>query len=236
MFDKTAGRDTIHMHVDATRVAGNVMQDKRRQILDILKEQGSATIRELSGQLKVTGVTVRHHLNALRERELVSKPEVRRRDSPGRPQFEYRLAPKASEHFPKGFVSLSSHLLQEMKAQTDSGKVDAILSGVARRAIADAPKRRADSSFAEYVNSVVDYLNGKGYLASWERHPQGIMLHTNNCPYEGMAEKNPEICQMDQNMITSLLGISPHCICHIATGDDSCSYLITTEEIAASSQ
>ncbi len=166
----------------------------------------------------------------------MSKPEVRRRDSPGRPQFEYRLTPKASEHFPKGFVSLSRHLLQEMKAQTDSSKVDAILSGVARRAIVDSPKRRADGSFAEHVNSIVDYLNGKGYLASWEMHPQGIMLHTNNCPYEGVAENNPEICQMDQNMITSLLGISPQFICHIATGDDSCSYLITTEEISANSQ
>ncbi len=224
------------MHVATTRAAGNVMQDKRRQILDILKERGSATIRELSGRLKVTGVTVRHHLDALRERDLVSKPEVRRRDSPGRPQFEYRLTPKASEHFPKGFVSLSRHLLQEMKAQTDSSKVDAILSGVARRAIVDSPKRRADGSFAEHVNSIVDYLNGKGYLASWEMHPQGIMLHTNNCPYEGVAENNPEICQMDQNMITSLLGISPQFICHIATGDDSCSYLITTEEISANSQ
>jgi len=40
---------------------------------------------------------------------------------------------------------------------------------------------------------------------------------------------------MDQNMITALLGISPQCI-RIATGDDSCSYLIATEEVAASSQ
>jgi len=224
------------MHEDAHRVAGKVMQAKRRQILDVLKEQGSATIRKLSEELKVTEVTVRHHVDALRERGLVREPQALHRESPGRPQFEYRLAPKANDYFPNGFFSICSHLLQEMKAQTDSRKINAIMRGVLRREIADAPKRDADSSFEEHINSVVDYLSDKGYLASWERHPEGIMLHTSNCPYEGVAETNPEFCQMDQDMITSLLGINPKCICHVFDGDDSCSYLLPTAQIAAISQ
>ena len=212
------------------------MQEKRRQILNILKEDGSATIRKLSGELKVTGVTVRHHLNELRERGIVSEPRVIHSDSPGRPQFEYRLTPKANEYFPKGFFSLSSHLLQEIKAQNDSHKVREIMSGVACRAIADAPRRHADSSFEEHVDSVVDYLTSKGYVASWERHPEGIMLHTNNCPYEGVAEKNPEMCQMDYDMLKSLLGVTPICVSHIAEGNDTCSYVISKAEIATSNQ
>jgi predicted ArsR family transcriptional regulator len=224
------------MQVDAARIVSDVMQEKRRQILDILKEDGSATIRKLSGELKVTGVTVRHHLNELRERGIVSEPRVIHSDSPGRPQFEYRLTPKANEYFPNGLISLSNHLLQEMKARTDSSKVRAILSGVARRSIADAPKRSAGSSFEEHVNLVVDYLTDKGYLASWERNPEGIILHTSNCPYEGAVEMNPEMCQMDHEMITSLLGTSLQFVCHLAKGDDSCSYLITTAETAAISE
>lgn len=222
--------------MDAARIVSNVMQEKRRQILNILKEDGSATIRKLSGELKVTGVTVRHHLNELRERGLVSEPGVIHGDSPGRPQFEYRLTPKANEYFPNGLISLSNHLLQEIKAQNDSSKVSAILSGVARRSIADAPKRSANSSFEEHVNLVVDYLTDKGYLASWERNPEGIILHTSNCPYEGAVEMNPEMCQMDHEMIKSLLGTSLQFVCHLAEGDDSCSYLITTAEIAAISE
>ena len=236
LLDKTAWRDTINMHADAARVASNVMQEKRRRILDILKEKGSATIRKLSGELKVTGVTVRHHLNKLRERGLVSEPRVLHGDSPGRPQFEYRLTPKANEYFPNGLISLSNHLLHEIKAQNDSSKVRSILSGVARRSIADAPKRRADNSFEEHVNLVVDYLTDKGYLASWERQPEGIILHTSNCPYEGLVDINPEICQMDYEMITSLLGTSPQRVCHLSEGDDSCSYMISTAEIAAISE
>ena len=226
----------MNIHVDAGCEPGNVMQHKRRQILDILKGQGSATIQQLSEELKVTGVTVRHHLDTLREKGVVSAPQVLHRDSPGRPQFEYRLTPKANEYFPKDFLGLSIHMLQEMKAQTDSGKVHAILSGVARRAIADAPKRRADGSFEEHVDSVVDYLTSKGYLASWERHSEGIILHTNNCPYEGLAEKNPEMCQMDEDMLTSLLGVTARCVGHIAKGNNACSYVIAAAKIALSSQ
>lgn len=212
------------------------MQAKRRQILDILKEQGSATIRKLSRELKVTVVTVRHHLGTLRERGLVGEPQALYRDSPGRPQFEYRLTRKANDYFPNGLFSICSHLLQEMRSQTDIRKMNAIMSGVLRREIADAPKRDADSSFEEHIDSVVDYLSDKGYVASWERHPEGIMLHTNNCPYEGIAETNPEFCQMDQDMITSLLGMNPKCVCHVVDGDDSCSYLLATAQIAAISQ
>ena len=166
----------------------------------------------------------------------MSEPQVRHRNSPGRPQFEYELTPEANQYFPNGFVSLSSHLLQEIKAQTDSGKVHDILSGVARREFADAPKRSADSSFEEHVNSVVEYLTDKGYLASWERQPDGIILHTNNCPYEGVAETNPEICQMDDDMIASLLGVIPKNTCHLAEGGDTCSYIISAEKIAASNR
>ena len=222
--------------MDAARIVSNVMQEKRRQILDILKEDGSATIRKLSGELKVTGVTVRHHLNELRERGLVSEPGVIHGDSPGRPQFEYRLTPKANEHFPKRYLNISSHLLQEIKAHNDSGKVQAIMRGVAHREIADAPKRHADSSFEQHIDSVVEYLNGKGYLASWEKHPEGIMLHTNNCPFEGVAEQHPEMCQMDEDMLTSLLGVAPTCVGHIAEGNSSCSYVITAAAISATEQ
>lgn len=224
------------MQVDTVRIVSDIMQEKRRRILDILKENGSATVRKLSGDLKITSVTVRHHLNKLRERGLVSEPRVIHGDSPGRPRFEYRLTRKANEYFPNDLISLSSHLLQEMKAQTDSSKVRAILSGVARRSIADAPKRGTDSSFEEHVNLVVDYLTDKGYLASWERNTEGIILHTSNCPYEGAVDMNPEMCQMDHEMITSLLGKRIQSVCHFSEGDDSCSYLITAAQIASISE
>lgn len=209
------------------------MQDKRRQILDILKERGSATIQKLSSELDVTGVTVRHHLDTLREKGLVSEPQVLHRNSPGRPQFEYRLTPKANEHFPKRFQNISSHLLHEIKTHNDSGTVYDIMRGVAQREIVDAPKRRINSSFEQHIDSIVEYLNGKGYLASWEKHPEGIMLHTSNCPFEGVAAQHPEMCQMDEDMITSLLGVSPICVGHIADGSSSCSYIITAAEISA---
>ena len=210
------------------------MQDKRRQILNILKEKGAATIQKLSAELDVTGVTVRHHLDTLRDKGLVSEPQVIHRNSPGRPQFEYRLTPKANEHFPKRFQSISNNLLQEIKSQSDGNELYQIMMGVAQREIVDAPKRRINSSFEDHIGTIVEYLNGKGYLASWEKHPDGIMLHTSNCPFEGVAEQHPEMCQMDEHMLSSLLGVAPRCVSHIAEGSSSCSYIITDSDIVAS--
>ena len=55
------------------------MQLTRKRILDILKEQGHATVDELSDKLKLTAVTVRHHLDVLRTEKLVEPPIVRHR-------------------------------------------------------------------------------------------------------------------------------------------------------------
>ena len=50
------------------------MHSKRRQILDILKTRGSATVEELRQELGITSVTVRHHLVDMRAEELVGEP------------------------------------------------------------------------------------------------------------------------------------------------------------------
>ncbi|NTU63973.1 MAG: ArsR family transcriptional regulator, partial [Chloroflexi bacterium] len=62
------------------------MQATRQRILEILKERGAATVEELGSDLDLTPVTIRHHLDILRNEGLIQAPKVKRRDAPGRPQ------------------------------------------------------------------------------------------------------------------------------------------------------
>ena len=61
------------------------MQATRQRILEILKERNTATVEELAYDLGLTPVTIRHHLDILRSEGLVQAPQVKRRDTPGRP-------------------------------------------------------------------------------------------------------------------------------------------------------
>ena len=82
------------------------MQETRRQILDILKAAGEATVDEIVEALHerrgkdITAVTVRHHLIRLQEDQLIAAPQLRHRNTPGRPQHIYALTEKATAQFP----------------------------------------------------------------------------------------------------------------------------------------
>ena len=73
------------------------MQTTRQRILEILKEKRQATVEELSEELELTPVTVRHHLEILRGEGLISAPSVLRRPGPGRPQHTYALTEAAGD-------------------------------------------------------------------------------------------------------------------------------------------
>lgn len=202
------------------------MQSKRREILKILKERGSATVDELSSELGITSVTVRHHLDVLRADGLLSEPSVRHRATSGRPQHAYSLTPKADTQFPKNYNGLALKLLDEVKSRYDAREVNVIFDGVANRLLSEAPRPAAGETLDERAERAMTFLNEQGYLARWERVDEGIIVHTCNCPYDGLADKHPELCSVDMNLIASLMGAAPERVCHMTEGGSSCSYLI----------
>jgi predicted ArsR family transcriptional regulator len=206
------------------------MQSSRRQIIDILKRSGSATVEELSKELNITSVTVRHHLDVLRSEGLVGEPVVRHRTTSGRPQHLYTLTAQADELFPRNYNGLAEVLISEMKARLDDRQINVIFEGAAARLIADAPHPIAGEPMAARVQRAVDFLNQKGYVADWERQATGVLISTRNCPFDGLADSNPELCSMDLALITSLMGVQIERVCHRTQGDSTCAYLCQTTD------
>jgi predicted ArsR family transcriptional regulator len=208
------------------------MQATRKRILEILKERGQATVDELSDMLELTSVTVRHHLDVMRTEGLVEPPVVRHRSSPGRPQYVYTLTPRASEHFPRNFDGLSNRLLDSMRDSLDERQINVIFEGVTHRFVAEAPQPAPGESLTETLTRVEAFLNENGYVAHWEEAPEGYVLHTCNCPYEGSPSGNPELCEMDFELISQLLGQTPERVGRLVEGCSSCAYLVREVEMA----
>lgn len=211
------------------------MQPTRNAILEYLKEHGAATVDELAGVLKLTPVTVRHHLDILRGDELVAEPEIRHRSTPGRPQYSYSLTAKASRHFPKNYCDLAGQLIAEVKAHAEPGLINVIFDGVAERLVAGAPPPRPGEPLEARLERAVEFLNARGYVARWEAAQDapeaGYWLHTCNCPYESLAGGNPELCAMDLSLMEKLLGAEPRCASRVAEGGASCAYWIADNKV-----
>ena len=142
------------------------MHEKRRRIMDIIKEKGSATVNELRNQLAVTGVTVRHHLDVLHSQGLVTE--------------------KAAEHFPKRYDVLALNLMHEIKCGDSPLELSAVLDGVRRRISSVAPKPEQGNSLEGQVDNAVEFLKEQGYEARREKSSQGLVIHIGNCPYENL--------------------------------------------------
>jgi DeoR family transcriptional regulator, suf operon transcriptional repressor len=203
-----------------------LMQKTREAILQYIKENGQATVDELASVLKLTPVTVRHHLDILRSEDLVAQPVVRHRTSPGRPQYAYFLAEKASQLFPKNYCDLAAKLLEEVRANNSPDTVGGLFEGVARRLSAAAPQPGPGERLPDRLDRTVAYLNEAGYVAHWEATPEGCVLRTCNCPYASLADANPELCSMDLTLVSDLLGCTPERLSRVVEGASSCAYML----------
>lgn len=205
------------------------MQETRKHILEILHQRKQATVNEIVKSLserhaKITAVTVRHHLSYLQRQGLVTEPELRHRDGPGRPQHVYSLTDSGLEHFPGNYRTLAEALLQQIERNLPDERVNVIIEGVAGTMAQQADI--GDLPLAERLQQAVVYLNQHGYSATYEPCAEGFILRTHNCPYHHIAHKTERLCNMDLQLVSSLIGVVPRLLSRISDGDESCAYLI----------
>jgi predicted ArsR family transcriptional regulator len=210
------------------------MQKTRQQILDVLGELENSTIEELVVSLRkkrgdtITAVTVRHHLKQLLTQGLIAEIQSRPRNGPGRPQHIYTLTEKAKDYYPNNYHSLAVGLLAELSDQLPASTVNVILEGVASRMYSEAGNFSAP--ITERLDQVVAYLNQHGYNARWAIHDEGYILHTANCPYHHVTRTNQALCEMDFQLVASLIGVVPRLVARKSQGDTTCSYLVPYKE------
>ncbi|MBI4771045.1 MAG: ArsR family transcriptional regulator [Chloroflexi bacterium] len=202
------------------------MHTSRQRILEILRQRGATTVEELSQELTLTTVTVRHHLDILRGEGLVGDPLVMHNSRPGRPQYAYALTEQAWGMFPTNYASLAVQLISELKARTSQQEVLTFFDCVGNRLVAGTPRPEAGQPLEARLERAVGYLNEQGYLARWEHTPEGYLIHTCNCPYRGVSGVHQELCCMDLSLVSALVGSQLERRGRVIEGDESCAYLL----------
>ena len=209
------------------------MQTVRNHIVEILKENGTATVAELAEELGMAQVSVRHHLDILVGEDLVESAGVRRRNGAGRPSQVYALTRQASKLFPQRHQALANEMVGAMKTLLPADEVRAVFMRLAEKTAHDAPAARVDQPVEGRLDQVAEFLTEKGYTARWEVTNGSYQLFTCNCPYAGVADQHPEVCEMDQAMIQRLLPQQVRRDSLITEGAPRCSYILVLTPAAA---
>lgn len=193
-------------------------------ILRTLRSQGECTVKELAQEADVSPVSVRHHLSNLQAEGLVDVEEVRH--GVGRPHHSFSLTEKALELFPTRYYRLTNRLLVEMKENMSDKRVDDLFSGVADNMAEQFAEELSDLPLEERLQRLVQLLKDEGFDAELEKQDDQLLIHELSCPYLHVGHEHPEICVLDQALISKALSLPVERVTWLLEGDLHCTYAV----------
>jgi predicted ArsR family transcriptional regulator len=197
-----------------------MVTDSRARILEFLKRNGSGSVAELSRGLGLTPVTIRHHLEALLGDDLVEEPVARRRPGPGRPEMAYRLTPAADPFLPRNYGELCACVVRTLQSEPESMVGSALAAAGA--ALGRSQLGRPGLGRMTRPDVLLNILESRGYLPSWQTDNGSTRLVLSNCPYLEVAREAPGICQFDLALVQTVLGADVTLEASIAAHDPAC--------------
>jgi predicted ArsR family transcriptional regulator len=204
------------------------MRNTRDQVLDLIKARGQASIAELAQDLGISTVSVRHHLAGLQGDGLVSAAEVRQ--GVGRPRLIYRLTEAAQERYPAKYMRLSERLLDELKVIMSPQALEDMFARMAEGVVAEYAAQLAGKTLEQKMALLVELLGAEGFMARWNRTGETIRLTEYNCPYLRIGQRHPEVCAIDQALISQVLNANVEKTTCVLSGDEHCAFVITPGE------
>ncbi|MCC6458347.1 MAG: MarR family transcriptional regulator [Caldilineaceae bacterium] len=202
------------------------------QVIEYIKRNGSATIKELEDLLGVTTNAVRQHLQALQADGYIERRQVN--TGVGRPHHAYSISEKAHELFACHCDDLALTLLEEVFALEGPERASLLLDRVGDR----LAKRYAPSVRAEALQERVEQLAGalyqRGVLTDVDVEDENtIILHAYNCPYHELAQEHRSICEMDEEVMRKVLGSDVNLSACMMDGHRGCSFVVSNKPAAA---
>ncbi|MFO8036198.1 MAG: winged helix-turn-helix transcriptional regulator [Anaerolineales bacterium] len=198
----------------------------RERVLKNLLLKQHCTINELAEAVGINPISVRHHVNKLEAEGLIISEEERH--GVGRPRLVYSLTSEGMEHFPKRYLDLTLRILDQMEDNLSQKAVNDILKDVAVEMAEELTKNIDVNSLSmeERLQFLKDVMTSEGYTVKLMEKDDAYHLIEASCPYHHVGETHPEICVIDQELISRFFTVPPKRITCILEGDSQCTYII----------
>jgi DeoR family transcriptional regulator, suf operon transcriptional repressor len=202
------------------------MKSTRERILQSLLHHPRSTINVLADEIGINPISVRHHLTNLQAEGLISAAEERH--GVGRPRLVYSLTEDGLERFPTRYLRLTTRLLSQMKEQLPQPMVSDMFKQVATSLAAEHEQQLIGLGIEERLNVMKELLGEEGFVVEWEKKDQDYLIHEITCPYLQVGHVHPEVCNVDQTLISKMLAVPANKIQCILSGAAHCTYVVKT--------
>lgn len=196
----------------------------REKILHTLLAHPHSTISELAEAVSINSISVRHHLTNLQAEGLVTAEEERH--GVGRPRLVYNLTENGLERFPTRYMRLADLLIRQLKNDLPAESLQNLFTQIAAFMAEDILPKMKDLSVEERLDLTRTTLEEEGFSVDWQKEGEYYIINEISCPYYHIGQNHPEICGMDQTLISTLLSIPVEKIQCVLDGDQRCCFRI----------
>jgi DeoR family suf operon transcriptional repressor len=206
------------------------MKSTRDRILQTLLRQPRTTINELAVAVGINPISVRHHLTNLQMEGQVGADEERH--GVGRPRLVYFLTEAGMERFPTRYLRLTTRLLAQMKESMPAPVVSKLFAEMADGLADEYASQMQGLNMEARLDLAKSLLTEEGFDIEWEKIGGQYRIHEITCPYLQIGQNHPEICTVDQTLISKMLAVPAEKVQCVLQGDAHCTYVVQAEATA----
>jgi len=200
------------------------MKSTKDRILQTLLRKPKITIIDLAEAVGINPISVRHHLTNLQMEGLVSAEEERH--GVGRPRLVYSLTEDGMERFPTKYLRLTTRLLTQMKETMPGPVVAQLFNQIAEDLASEYASQIQGMNMEERLEFVKEMLAREGFTVEWEKKGADYQIHEISCPYYQIGMAHPEVCTVDQTLISKMLALPASKVQCILDGASHCTYVV----------
>jgi DeoR family suf operon transcriptional repressor len=206
------------------------MSSTRERVLQTLLAHPRITVNELAEEVGINPISIRHHIASLEAEGLVLSAEERH--GVGRPRYVFFLTEAGVEKFPTRYIRLTVRLLAQLKETMPPALVNQIFTQMAQELAKDFAKTASleDLPMEEKLDLMKKMLHQEGFDIEWERQGDQFQIVETSCPYYHVGQDHPEVCSVDQILISSVLSSSVEKVKCILNGDEFCTYVVPDQK------
>lgn len=200
------------------------MKSTKDKILQTLLRKPKIAINEIAEAVGINPISVRHHLTNLQMEGLVAADEERH--GVGRPRLVYSLTEDGMERFPTKYLRLTTRLLAQMKESMPGPVIAKLFNQVAEDLADQYAADIKDLNMEERLDFVKEMLAQEGFTVEWEKKGGEYQIHEISCPYYQIGIAHPEVCTVDQTLISKMLAVPANKVQCILNGGAHCTYVV----------
>jgi DeoR family suf operon transcriptional repressor len=206
------------------------LKSTRERVLQTLLTSQQCTINELAQAVDINPISVRHHITRLQADGLVDSEEERH--GVGRPRRVYFLTENGLEHFPTRYLRLTLRLLGQLKETLPQSTINKLFAQMAKDVAGRYDLDNPGQTMEDRLNLMKKVLRDEGFNVDWVRQGDYYHIREVNCPYFHIGQNYPEVCFVDQALISTVLSLPAEKVQCMLDGDSHCTYIVPTLPIS----